>query len=281
MEIQAGIIEGIRDQEYFSIDAVNASLLKNYDESINHGVWADQQPPKKSNALSIGTLTHTLCLEGEKVFQQAIDERYLIGGPINEKTGKYYGKETKTFQNWVEENANGRTVITEDEYNNIVSMATAVKNHGHAYETLIKCPKREAVIIWSDPDTGITCKAKMDMFGGPIVCDLKSSSRMENKYQIMRDIRKWKYDLQFAFYYDGAVAAGLPVNEFRVIFVGSQDEHDVACFRVSKKSLEKGRIRYKEALKRLVDARNGVRRGRFPLFEDVEPIEPAFSGEGA
>lgn len=281
MKVEAGIIEGITDEEYFSIDAVNASLLKDYDESINHGVWRSEQPAKESSALNIGTLTHLLCLEGERAFQDAIDQRYLIGGPINERTGTYYGKDTKAFREWVDENAHGRKVITEDDYNNIVAMATAIKNHGPSYETLIRCPKREAVIIWTDPDTGITCKAKMDMYGGPILCDLKSSARMDNKYQIMRDIRKWKYDIQFGFYFDGALAAGLPVKEFRAIFVGSQDEHDVACFRASKKILDKGRSRYKEALKRLLDARNGVRRGRFPLLEDVEPIEPAFTGEGA
>ncbi len=281
MQVTPGIIEGITDEEYFSIDAMNASRLKNYDESINHGLWADAQPSKSSHSLSYGTLVHAYVLEGPDVFADLINDQYLIGGPINPKTNEVYGKATKKFSEWIEENANGRKVISQKDYDDVVKVSTAVKNHAHAYETLLRCPKREAVIIWVDKETGVLCKAKMDMYGGPIGCDLKTSARMENKFQIMREIRKWKYDIQFSFYFDGAQAAGLPVSEFRAIFAGTSDELDVGCFKITAKSLANGRDRYKNALRRYIDAQNGVRRGRFPLMEDVEPIEAAFSGQGA
>ena len=181
----------------------------------------------------------------------------------------------------MEEFANGRKPVTEGELELIKSIAVNVKNHAPSYQLLHRCPKREICIVWVDKETGLACKSLIDFAGDRLAGDLKTSSRMENKYQMMRDIKRYQYDMQFAFYFDGARAVGLDTREFHVIFAGTKEDCDVAKFKCSKRLLEQGRYQYREALKRYMDGVRGVRRGAFPFDEEIDTIEPAFSGEGA
>lgn len=260
------ILEGLSFDEYLEIDAINASLLKEYSVSPKRGIWS-QSRIKESSAMEIGKLAHTLCLEGEGAFLQQMEREYCVSGAINPRTGAPYGKDTKAFKEWVKEFSFGRKVVTEQEIEDVKEISRQVYNHRPSRNTLELCDKRELTLIWDYQ--GLKCKARLDLFGDRIICDLKTTSKLKSKYQIIIECKKYDYDLQFAWYYDGAIACGLNPLEFRAIFAQSVEEKDVGCFKISNKMLDAGRIKYREALKNYEDAQKGVLRGKFPSLEEI------------
>ena len=56
------------------------------------GLIADNDSP----ALLIGRATHVRILEGRDVYEAA----FAFGGPVNPKTGKPFGSNTKAFAEW-------------------------------------------------------------------------------------------------------------------------------------------------------------------------------------
>ncbi len=72
---------------------------------------------KDSSAYAFGRAFHCWFLEGEAAFHQ----RYVVSeGPINEKTLKPYGRDTKAFQEWMADNVMpGQELITGEEFSRI------------------------------------------------------------------------------------------------------------------------------------------------------------------
>src|SRR5690606_37107688 len=77
------------------------------------GLIADED----SNAFLLGRAAHTRILEGREVYERS----FAIGGPINEKTGKPFGRDTKAFAEWTI--ACGKPVLSFDQAALIESLA--------------------------------------------------------------------------------------------------------------------------------------------------------------
>jgi hypothetical protein len=56
-------------------------------------------PNKTSADMVLGSAAHKLILEGRHEF----DLCYAVGAPVNERTGKEYGRDTQAFARWVEQ----------------------------------------------------------------------------------------------------------------------------------------------------------------------------------
>jgi hypothetical protein len=53
-------------------------------------------PDSDSTAYLLGRAAHCLILEGQDEF----DARFAVGGPVNPKTGRPFGRDTKAFTAW-------------------------------------------------------------------------------------------------------------------------------------------------------------------------------------
>jgi len=164
-------------------------------------------PSKASAEFVLGRAAHMLILEGEMEFNLS----YAVGGPINEKTGKEYGRDTQAFAKWAEiQRADKGTAvefITTEQLITIYKMADSVAKHVEA-QKLLNHGVAERVLR-SDFD-GIPVQSRFDWFTEigetPVIVDLKTCSDLDS---FEYDARKFLYGIQFAFYQKIFVSAVL------------------------------------------------------------------------
>jgi hypothetical protein len=93
-------------------------------------------PNKTSSELILGSAAHKLILEGRQEF----DKCYAVGAPVNERTGKEYGRETQAFAKWadIQRADKGTAVefITMEQWYTVSSMAHSVAKHAEAQKLL-------------------------------------------------------------------------------------------------------------------------------------------------
>lgn len=144
-----------------------------------------------SAAFMLGRATHTRILEGAEKFAA---EYIVSDGPVNEKTGKPYGKLTKAYADWAEHQE--RPVITTEDFALMEAMNAAVHAHKIAAD-LLSSGIAEGTIRTSWDDEPVQCR--MDWFDPErnIIVDLKTCNDTD---RFGYDIRDYNYVGQLAFY---------------------------------------------------------------------------------
>ena len=138
-----------------------------------------------------GSAAHKLILEGTDAF----DAAYTVSdGPINERTGKPYGKDTKVYADWL--SMQEGEVITTDDFNEIVSMNESILRHPEIPALLSGDGIAEGVVR-AEVD-GICCQIRMDYFDPEVgIIDLKTCRDIE---MFDHDMRSYGYIFNMAFY---------------------------------------------------------------------------------
>lgn len=172
-------------------------------------------------AFAFGRAAHTLILEGVEKFQQ----EYVIGGPINEKTGKPYGKDTKAFAEW--QAAHGKPVITEEDGEKLWAMRNAVLAHEDARELLaVGIPEGTARAQY----VGEPCQIRMDWFNEQRgIVDLKTCNLLDF---FESDARRFQYAHQMAFYRAVAACASGRSFPVHIIAVEKDPPHRVGVWLI-------------------------------------------------
>lgn len=145
-------------------------------------------PETTGAAYSIGAAAHCLTLEGRKAFES----QYIVGGPINEKTGRCYGEDTKAFKTWADEQT--RIVISDDAYALVCHLNSSVHSHELA-KTLLSSGEPEGVIRATY--YGVECQIRMDWLSAEWLADLKTCESLD---RFAADCESYHYADQMAFY---------------------------------------------------------------------------------
>lgn len=149
-----------------------------------------QEPEKMEYA--IGTAAHKLILEGKEAFDAAYTIAY--DAPINEKTGKPYGTDTKKYQEWLA--LQDKNVISIEDFEEIAAMNKNVIDHPIAPEILRPGGVAEGVV--RAELEGVPCQIRMDYFHPDVgIIDLKTCRDITF---FEYDMRNLSYIFQFAFY---------------------------------------------------------------------------------
>lgn len=141
----------------------------------------------------LGRAVHQLVLEGDQVFNQ----HYVVGGPINERTGKPFGTDTQKYQAWLAENgAEGKAGLSETDWNHIATIRDAVRAHKIA-RALLDVGFPEAVVRSDYFDT--PCQIRIDWFNPDerAIIDLKTCRNLD---RFEYDFKDFLYANQFSFY---------------------------------------------------------------------------------
>ena len=185
-------------------------------------------------AFTVGSATHTLILEGREAFGR----EYIVGGPVNEKTGKTYGRDTAKFAAWIAENAKGRPVLGDGEYELIQAMEAAVQSHTIARGMV----NRPGIVehVCRATVMGVPCQARpdkvwVDADGVLHILDLKTCADLD---KFKWNVRDYGYAEQLAFYswvLRMAVDSGAPLDEItryelHIIAVEKQAPYRVGVF---------------------------------------------------
>ena len=145
----------------------------------------------ETEAFMLGRATHKFILEGKDEFFKEFD---VCDGPINEKTGKPYGKDTEKYAEWAA-TLTKPTVTTED-FALIEKEREAVHAHPVAKD-LLASGIAEGTIRTTWDDEPVQCR--LDWFDPErnLIVDLKTCNDID---RFRFDIRDFGYIEQLAFY---------------------------------------------------------------------------------
>ena len=194
----------------------------------------------------VGRAAHKLILEG----QDAFDMAYTVSdGPINERTGKPFGKDSQRYQEWLA--LQRGEIISEADYAAIDEMRGACLSHSGIAELLSSGGEAEGVV--RAELEGVACQIRMDWFGEKCgIVDLKTCRDIEF---FEKDCRDFGYAYQLAFYQSvlqKATGVRFPVH---IIAVDKTDFHIAGRWDIPDTVLEQCDAINRAAIRRLAECR--------------------------
>ena len=228
--LKDGIYPDLPSEEYFALPFVSRSALTILarGETPAHYKGYLEKPSKETKAMTFGTRAHSAVLEPD-----ADDKYQPLPDDIKKRTGAKYdllcsenpGIIYLPAKDWSE---------MEDGKSSAEKVRDSINNHPEAKAILERCKHREVSYVWTDPATGIRCKARADIASDdPLeLCDLKTTSKRD-PYIAVRSAFDNGLDVQIAFYGDGwMILHGLDPAvhscPFSFIFVESSWPHLVS-----------------------------------------------------
>lgn len=232
--------------EYEAIPARNWSTLKHIATSPRMLRYRVEHPQAETDAFELGRAFHCALLEPERWASSYVARPYFGDG----RTKK--AKAARTA--WQATLPAGVEVIDAEQHALAERCARAVREHPAAAR-LLRAGRVEEIVQWSDEETGIACKARMDLVTPFYVLDLKSTRR-QSLHRLVGDIASFLYHGQLAFYHDGARASRLipPDADGPYLIVVQTDEpFDVVPMRLDPTDLMRGRALYRSLLRRYIE----------------------------
>lgn len=209
--------------EYAEIKAVNWSTLKEMRRSPRHYRHILAVARADTASLKLGRATHTAIFEPDRL---PLDYVVWMGG-------RRAGREWAAFCEAHPE----QTIVNEEEYARCLAMRDAVHAHPVARE-LLRDGVAEQSVTWTDPDTLLECKARMDWIGALALCDLKSTRALDPPW-FASTAARLGYHCQGAFYRGGLREIGIDLP-FKIVAVESAAPYDVAVFSLDEDTLYVG-----------------------------------------
>lgn len=198
-------------EEYLAVDAINWSTLKHMEKSPLHYRYACDHPSADTTGRLKGRGTHTAVLEIERFM---IDYA-CFKGKIRR------GKKWDAFKAVHPED----NILKLDEYEHCLSAAKAVRNH-HLVKPILERSEREVTVEWVDEDTGLKCKARLDLLTDDGIFDLKGVKSTDAR-MLASEVARMRYHAQLAWYQEGVKRARGRTLNTGLICVEHGPEHDV------------------------------------------------------
>jgi hypothetical protein len=131
-------------------------------------------------------------------------------------------------------------------------------------------------VVWTDAETGIECKGRIDYLRGGCLVDLKGTRDIDARV-FGATAARFGYVGQLAFYTAGLEANGVVLDEPpRIVAVESEPPHDVAVFEVGPDLLTQARYENAGLLSIVSAGRTSkLWPGRYP--EAVPLVLPAWA----
>jgi len=197
----------LTNEEYHAHPAISSSDVKAvYKTSLAHWKGKVRKP---STAFAMGSAVHALVLEPEK--------NLVLRGPEDRRGNKW--KEAQ-----IAADIDGQILLTESDFDLAARVADAAKSHPVLAQYLADPTfVAEASFFGIDPETGVEIKCRPDGYlpDAGIVFDLKTTTDASPD-GFPRELRKYAYDVQAAFYLRALRAAGYKADTF--IFAAVEKE---------------------------------------------------------
>ncbi len=189
----------------------------------------------ETEALYLGTLTHSVVLEGPRTAMNY----YSMNAPIN-KDGREYRFNSKAFQ---EEQAKvmlkGKKLARQEDYMAALQMRMAIQQHDEA-KRLLSVGEPERVVrgkLW-----GLPIQIKMDLFTPHGIIDLKTVADIERFHNgsMYSDLHKYGYLHSAAFYREALhqFDTTVPKQDFYFVVVEKTPPYQVGVWKVHEDILD-------------------------------------------
>lgn len=228
IKIKDGVYPNQPFETYKAIDAINFSSMKTiHTHSFYHYL---NQRRKETKALDIGRTIHEFIFE-----RDVFNENHVAFPSQHEEIKKYYDlfrpEDIKKIESAVDRGENlyfmedgrgaiarrlkkhfaeeGKEIVSSLDWYMFEKIERSLKENPITNKLIYSDePKREMTIVWTDDDTGIQCKGRIDNYNLGWEVDLKTSKDARpSRYNW--DMKKYLYHVQRAFYGDGLKENGL------------------------------------------------------------------------
>lgn len=185
------------EREYNAAEGIRRSDLWRMHESPEKFRWFLEHPEPATPALVFGSAVHKLLLEPE-----SFDEEYAVAPNVDRRT-----KAGKEEWERILSAAGERVLLSADDAETIRSMVKKANSIPYVQDLLRG--EHEKPFFWEDPDTGITCKARVDILtqadGKVLIGDYKTTTDARTDIFVNRDMQRYGYTLQAFMYTEGAM----------------------------------------------------------------------------
>ena len=220
------------NKQYHSSQAISASGLKYiWKKSVWHFL---NQKPYESDSLSLGTAVHTALLEPKELYKD-----YIVMPKFDGRTKEGKEQKAKFLAQAEEEN---KQLLDAGDYNTITGILENFNRNEQAKEYTQGEIELSHYLTFKGMDVRVRpdCINRVQNFiSDPKTCQDNSPKAF------IRDVYKWGYHLQAAFYSD---ALGIPPENFIFIACETNYPYSVQCYTLSEEHIENGRKAYESAM---------------------------------
>lgn len=247
----AEVLYGLSFDEYRAIDAANLSTLKHLLKSAAHYRHALLDTDEDTDAKKLGRCGHTAILEPE-----AFKARTALWSE-----GTRRGKVWDAFR---AAHAT-REILKPPEWDQCLALSAAVRANLQA-SALLSGGRSEVSIVWTDEETGIRCKARVDYLRPDVIGDLKTC-RDASPAGFGKQAWNLGYHVQAAFYQEAVRVAFGDVRPFKFVAAETSAPYVAQVYATPDEVLEIGREQYRQLLRALKEYRE---RDQWPGYAETE-----------
>jgi hypothetical protein len=210
-EALPAVYENLPFEKYRAIEAVSSTFLKRFRE-VPASALIDKEPTAD---MILGSAIHSWILQGQDQFYSEF--AILPEPPYKPGTDIPIHKNTNQWKEIVAdfEAMNEGKIILPDHYDHVPTrellgnVEASLLAHPMA-GAILKGSRRELSLVWIDADTGLKCKARLDIDPSRrCIAELKKCARPE---VFRKEIERLNYDIQIAHYFEGALACSIDVD---------------------------------------------------------------------
>jgi hypothetical protein len=161
--------------------------------------------------------------------------------------------------------ARGEVPLLPDEFDKVQAMAAALRQHPRAGQLFAETGVAEQSVFWTDHETGVQCRARLDYLTNRIV-DYKTTTNVHPGH-IAKAIDNFGYHQQADFYLMGAIELDLvaPDADFTFVFQDKNPPYLVTVVELDDTALKIGNERNRLALEIFRDC---TETGIWPAYGD-------------
>ena len=250
MDIINNLIPNMEFQKYLDLEGyIHSSDLKLLQQSVNH--WLSKKNYPETKALLLGSLGHTMILEMNK-----LTERYLVMPKVDARTKA--GKEQKFL---AEEQANNedKILISQDDFTQALGWRDNIQNNPVTSNVFIKNRGQNEVSgFFQHPEfDDVKGAFRVDKLleEEKIAIDLKIMLSA-HPYAFMSSVKKFRYDIQAAWYLDGLKYITGDDYDFLFVVCEKTNPFNVQTYRLSDETLETARADIRSIIKKFKTYQN-------------------------
>ena len=230
----ANAIENMSYKDYAARPGLRFGYLAALDKSTPARAEYDRTHPVDSPQMKWGRALHSLILEPE-TFSQVY---HISSGPLNERTGKPYGRDTQKYLEW--EAQQTKPILSTEDHRIIFGMAESVAAHPLA-RTIRDGPRQTELSMFWKKDW-IDCKARIDCFQSVagVIWDLKSCN--DASYDgFWMNVKKYRYYMAASWYMQGLAEVNPGARpRFLWLAVENSPPYSLGVYEVSLDLLQVG-----------------------------------------
>ena len=229
-----GFHEAMDSDDYHAkrIGVVSKSALDAMHPTPAHYLaWIDGSSEKSSDAMSFGKAGHCAIFEPDRFL-----ERYVASPDF----GDCRFKENKQARDaWRADHADFEH-LSVDEFSTLRGIQSSIYKH-ELVRKLFAEGESEISLVWSDADTGLTCKSRADHYVERLATavDLKLVEDASPS-GFSKSVARYRYHVQDALYRRGFAALGKPLKHFVFVAIEKRAPYASAIYALDSEALERG-----------------------------------------